>query len=324
MTSPRLVKGGLVQVDPASGRMLRVIALQYNPDTLTRTLQVQASGAEGGDRSPGAAAAGRRGRDDQGRGRDRRHRPARATPTSNAGTVELGIHPQLAALEPLVNPTRRRRSQANDALAASGVLEVLPLEAPLTLFVWGKQRVVPVRVTDLSITEEAFDVRAQPDPGQGQPRPAGAVGRRPRLRPPRRHLFMGYLRTQEATGRAGRHRSPSPRSGWRGSDDAPTRIQALLAAGVVPTTSLPADQPLRRASASTPTRPTPAPGEDAVPVPFLRRRLVPAARAVRAALRVLACVEGDRRDLIAAAPPRRRRAVVAARRRQRRHRPARG
>ena len=52
--------------------------------------------------------------------------------------------------------------QANDALANAGVLEVLPVEAPLTLFVWSKQRVVPVRVTDLSITEEAFDVALNP------------------------------------------------------------------------------------------------------------------------------------------------------------------
>ena len=49
--SPRLLKGGLVQVDPETARVLRVIALQYNPDTLTRTLQVQASSGEGGDRS---------------------------------------------------------------------------------------------------------------------------------------------------------------------------------------------------------------------------------------------------------------------------------
>ena len=39
---------------------------------------------------------------------------------------------------------------------------MLPLEAPLTLFVWSKQRVVPVRVTELSITEEAFDVDLNP------------------------------------------------------------------------------------------------------------------------------------------------------------------
>ena len=49
--SPRLLKGGLVQIDPDTGRVLRVIALQYNPDTLTRTLQVQARGDDGGDRS---------------------------------------------------------------------------------------------------------------------------------------------------------------------------------------------------------------------------------------------------------------------------------
>jgi hypothetical protein len=42
------------------------------------------------------------------------------------------------------------------------VLEVLPLEAPLTLFVWSRQRVVPVRVTDLSVTEEAFDAALNP------------------------------------------------------------------------------------------------------------------------------------------------------------------
>ena len=52
--------------------------------------------------------------------------------------------------------------QANDALANAGVLEVLPLEAPLALFVWSKQRVVPVRVTDVSVTEEAFDVALNP------------------------------------------------------------------------------------------------------------------------------------------------------------------
>ena len=50
--SPRLMKGGLVLIDPQSGHVLRMIALQYNPDTLTRTLQPQAVGSEGGqDRS---------------------------------------------------------------------------------------------------------------------------------------------------------------------------------------------------------------------------------------------------------------------------------
>src|SRR5215471_14326883 len=48
--SPKLLKGGIVLVDPDSGAIERIIVLQYNPDTLTRTLQVQGVGAESGDR----------------------------------------------------------------------------------------------------------------------------------------------------------------------------------------------------------------------------------------------------------------------------------
>jgi hypothetical protein len=49
--SPRLLKGGLVLLDPSSGAVLRIISLQYNPDTLTRSLQAKGVGAESGDRS---------------------------------------------------------------------------------------------------------------------------------------------------------------------------------------------------------------------------------------------------------------------------------
>jgi hypothetical protein len=52
--SPRLLKGGIVLVDPDTAAVQRIISLQYNPDTLTRSLQIQgvsADGAAGGDRS---------------------------------------------------------------------------------------------------------------------------------------------------------------------------------------------------------------------------------------------------------------------------------
>lgn len=159
--SPRLLKGGLVQVDPGTAKVLRVIALQYNPDTLTRTLQVQATTSDGGgDRSEALRLKG------AGIETIKLEAEIDATerlddPSANPDAVTLGIHPQLAALEELVHP-RADALQANDTLAASGVLEVLPLEAPLTLFVWSKQRVVPVRVTDLSVTEEAFDAALNP------------------------------------------------------------------------------------------------------------------------------------------------------------------
>ena len=34
--------------------------------------------------------------------------------------------------------------------------------APLAIFVWGKSRIVPVKVTDFGVTEEAFDPLLNP------------------------------------------------------------------------------------------------------------------------------------------------------------------
>src|SRR5438128_69531 len=95
--SPRLLKGGLVQVDPDTARVLRVISLQYNPDTLTRTLQVQASSGGGAaDQSealrlkgPAVETIKLEAEIDAADGLD--------DPASNPDAVALGIHPQLAA-----------------------------------------------------------------------------------------------------------------------------------------------------------------------------------------------------------------------------------
>src|ERR1017187_5951068 len=48
--SPRLLRGGIVVLDPVTSAVLRVINLQYNPDTLTRSLQIKGVGGETGDR----------------------------------------------------------------------------------------------------------------------------------------------------------------------------------------------------------------------------------------------------------------------------------
>ena len=157
--SPRILKAGLALVDPGSGRMLRMISLQYNPDSLSRTLQIQGAGGEGGQRAEPLRLKG----------------PAIETikleaeidatdqlefPDQNPDAVQYGIQPQLAALESLVNPTSAQLL-ANNAQILGGTLEIAPMEAPLSLFVWGK-RVVPVRVSDFSITEEAFDQMLNP------------------------------------------------------------------------------------------------------------------------------------------------------------------
>ena len=157
--SPRLLKGGIVLLDPDTSVVQQIIALQYNPESLSRTLQVQAVG-EGGDRSEALRIKG----------------PAVETlkldaeidatdrlefPRENQDAAKLGIFPQLAALESLVYPTSDALL-SNQALAERGTLEIAPMESQLSLFIWSKNRILPVRVTDFSATEEAFDPSLNP------------------------------------------------------------------------------------------------------------------------------------------------------------------
>ena len=78
----------------------------------------------------------------------------------------------------------------------------------LTLFVWSKSRIVPVRITDFSITEEAFDTGAQSDPRQGEPRHARAERRRSRLRQQGRQLIHDLPAAQGAA--RGEKSAPAP------------------------------------------------------------------------------------------------------------------
>ncbi|TVO59016.1 hypothetical protein [Denitromonas halophila] len=157
--SPRIVKGGIVLIDPQSAQVRRVIALQYNPEKLSRSLQVQGAG-EGAERSEALRLKG----------------PAIETfrleadidaadqlefPDQHANVVAAGIAPQLAVLESLVNPTAADLL-AGKALAAAGTLEIAAMESALALFVWGANRIAPVRVTEFSISEEAFDPALNP------------------------------------------------------------------------------------------------------------------------------------------------------------------
>ncbi|MEP6781473.1 MAG: hypothetical protein ABJC26_16365 [Gemmatimonadaceae bacterium] len=156
--SPRLIRGGIVLVDPDSGQVKRVITLQYNPDTLTRSLQPQTVSDDGHDRSQ---ALRLKGPPVETIKLDADINAIDQLETADSTATELGISPQLAALETLLYPASGQLI-ANNSLQAGGTLEILPLQAPLSLFVWSKQRVVPVRITDCSVTEEAFDTQLNP------------------------------------------------------------------------------------------------------------------------------------------------------------------
>jgi len=156
--SPRLVRGGLVLVDPTTGAVLRIIALQYNPDTLTRSLQIKGAGPEGGDR---IEALRLKGPPVETIKVEAEIDATDAMEANDGQTNEAGLHPQLAALEIIVYPTSAHLNATNGE-ARSGSLEIAPAQAPLPLFVFGAKRIVPVRITELSITEEAFDARLNP------------------------------------------------------------------------------------------------------------------------------------------------------------------
>jgi hypothetical protein len=157
--TPRVLKGGIVLLDPDQFtlRPNGIIVLQYNPDTLTRSLKVKGI-EEGGDRTEALRLTG----------------PPVETikleaeidatdqlETGDQTTMQYGISPQLTALESIIYPPSATL-QKNFNLSQQGVLEIMPMLAPFALFVWSANRIAPVRVTDLSITEDAFDPSLNP------------------------------------------------------------------------------------------------------------------------------------------------------------------
>jgi hypothetical protein len=157
--SPKLTRAGLVLIDPEGGQVMRIITLQYAAETLQRSFDIQAISDEP-DRSQPLRLTG----------------PAVETmtleaeldatdqlefPRDNPAAVEAGVFPALAALETLIHPTTAQLERQKEQ-GAAGTLQITPAETPLALFVWSANRIAPVRVSSLSITEESFDATLNP------------------------------------------------------------------------------------------------------------------------------------------------------------------
>jgi len=155
--SPRLQKGAIVSLDATLGIPLGTISLQYNPESITRSLKPQTVGDQP-DRTEILRLTGP---------------PVEtisctveidATDQLAAGdsnAMSFGIQPQLAALEMLLYPSSITLI-ANEVLTLLGTIEILPMESNLTLFAWSKSRITPVRITEMEITEEEFDPQLNP------------------------------------------------------------------------------------------------------------------------------------------------------------------
>lgn len=157
--SPRLRKGAILTFDPVLGVPLGTIMLQYNPDTLTRSLKPQSVGAEP-DRTEVYRLKGPPAETIKADVEiDATDQLATSLPSPVA--VSLGIQPQLSQLELLVYPASGTLI-LNEVLSLAGTVEILPMKSALTVFAWGTQRITPVRITDLEVTEEAFDPNLNP------------------------------------------------------------------------------------------------------------------------------------------------------------------
>jgi hypothetical protein len=155
--SPLLKKGAILVLEPNTGIPLNTINLQYNPESIRRSLQPQSVGDQP-DRTEVLRLKG----------------PAIETincdveidatdqlAVQDATAISLGIQPQLSVLELLLYPSSAILI-ANEVLSLVGTIEILPMSSNLTLFAWGTKRVSPVRITGIEITEEAFDPQLNP------------------------------------------------------------------------------------------------------------------------------------------------------------------
>lgn len=156
--SPKSLRGGLVLIDDQTGAVQRIIALQYNPDSLSRSLQIKGASGDSGDHLEALRLKG----------------PPVETikveaeidatdqlELADSQSTQVGLHAQLAVIETIVYPLSSQLIANNDQ-ASFGSIEIVPMAGPLTLFVFGPNRIVPVRITEFTITEEAFDTSLNP------------------------------------------------------------------------------------------------------------------------------------------------------------------
>src|SRR5262245_19424868 len=165
--SPQLLKGALALYDTdAPTSEATIVVFQYNPEQVRRTLANRTPPQQpGGGGNPGA-------RQDVLRVAGPPVESMNvsvilnavdqlAAPDNNPDTAEKGLYPALAAIELMMYPPSLNAEEI-ERQASAGEVQVEPSHLPLTVLVWGANRVVPVAVTSFSITEEQFDPRLNP------------------------------------------------------------------------------------------------------------------------------------------------------------------
>ncbi|MGH9606919.1 MAG: hypothetical protein ACRD3N_14610 [Terracidiphilus sp.] len=155
--SPLLVKGAILVLEPNTGVPLNTINFEYNPESIKRSLQPQSVG----DLPDRTEVLRLKGPPIETISCEIEIDATDLLAAQDATTMRVGIAPQLSTLELLVYPASALLI-ANEVLSLVGTIEILPMSSNLTLFAWGTNRVTPVRLTGIEITEEAFDPQLNP------------------------------------------------------------------------------------------------------------------------------------------------------------------
>jgi len=168
---PFLMRGAMIEYgSDFLGPLPNVVIFQFNPESLTRTIQIP-------PRPSGAAA-----RETTQAGEPSIEKislkaqfsAADGMGTGNVLARTMGVGPRLAALEKMVNPASKLSGLIGAAIDAIGSAlglgggaseprQVIPREKyPRILFIWGPFRVLPVVIESMSITELQYDFLLNP------------------------------------------------------------------------------------------------------------------------------------------------------------------
>ncbi len=170
-----LMKGILVEYSGVAGNtgllgpLPNIIIFQFNPQELSRTIEIPQPPAQAG-----AAEADQAGEKPLEKIQLTAHFDCSDyVAHGNPISVAFGIGPALAALEKLVYPPEGNIidlwKEAVDQLGAlargTGQNVTMPIpreKSPQTLFIWGLSRVLPVSIESMSISEKQYDSLLNP------------------------------------------------------------------------------------------------------------------------------------------------------------------
>jgi hypothetical protein len=164
--APKILKGAFIRLDETGiGAVPQIIVFQYNPESLSRKFKPYEKPADKENKIPDAAA--------------------RATPFDpeeemdvvisfdaiddleeperHPQAVVIGVADRIAALEMLMYPSKETTLLSSaikglaGALGAGGKDVPENFEVPIVLLAWGPGRVLPVKITSITVEEQAFN-----------------------------------------------------------------------------------------------------------------------------------------------------------------------